>query len=134
MVRGIVAVVALAVACHSPGDRLRPAELAGTTPGAVDTLIVGKPGDAIGLDPARVTDDESVEVCEQIFEHLVRYRPQSTDIEPSLAVAWEVDPHGTVWTFHLRPGVRFHDGTPMDADAVVFSLERQRDPVPGRAR
>ena len=128
MVRGIVAVVALAVACHSPGDRLRPAELAGTTPGAVDTLIVGKPGDAIGLDPARVTDDESVEVCEQIFEHLVRYRPQSTDIEPSLAVAWEVDPHGTVWTFHLRPGVRFHDGTPMDADAVVFSLERQRDP------
>src|SRR5205823_2513469 len=33
-----------------------------------------------------------------------------------------------IWTFHLLPGVRFHDGTPLDADAVVFSLERQRDP------
>jgi peptide/nickel transport system substrate-binding protein len=95
---------------------------------APDTLIVGKASDAIGLDPARVSDDESVEVCEQLYEHLVRYRPSSNEIEPELALSWEVDPLGTLWTFHLRPGVRFHDGTPMDADAVVFSFERQRDP------
>jgi peptide/nickel transport system substrate-binding protein len=127
-VKAIVATVTvgalLACGCQRPAA---PA-IGGAAPGDPDTLIVGKAGDAIALDPARVTDDESVEICEQIFEHLVRYRQGSTDIEPSLAVAWEVDPHGTVWTFHLRPGVRFHDGTPMDAEAVVFSLERQRDP------
>ncbi len=95
---------------------------------AADTLIIGKPGDALGLDPARIADDESVEVCEQIYEHLVRYAPGSTTIEPALATSWEVSDNGTSWTFHLRPGVKFHDGTPFDADAVVFSFERQRDP------
>ena len=93
-----------------------------------DTLIVGRAADAIGLDPARQTDNESVEACEQIFEHLVRYQPDSTDVEPSLAVAWKVTDNGTLWTFTLRDGVRFHDGTPLDAAAVVFSFERQRDP------
>jgi peptide/nickel transport system substrate-binding protein len=97
-------------------------------PAKTSTLIVGKPGDAIGLDPARISDDESVEVCEQIFEHLVQYAPSSTEVLPQLAQSWEVDPLGVVWTFHLRSGVRFHDGTPLDADAVVFSFDRQRDP------
>jgi peptide/nickel transport system substrate-binding protein len=96
--------------------------------GEFGTLIVGSASDAIKLDPARVTDNESVSICEQIYEHLVRYAPTSTEVEPSLARSWEVSPDGTVWTFHLREGVKFQDGTPLDADAVVFSFERQRDP------
>src|SRR5262245_45979229 len=96
----------------------RPARI---EPAKTQTLIVGKPGDAIGLDPARISDDESVEVCEQIFEHLVMYAPGSTEVLPQLASSWEVDPLGVIWTFHLRAGVKFHDGTPFDADAVVFS-------------
>jgi peptide/nickel transport system substrate-binding protein len=92
------------------------------------TLIVGKPGETLGLDPAAIEDDESVEVCEQIYDHLVRYKPGSTEVEPDLATRWEVSEHGTVFTFHLRDGVKFHDGTDFDADAVVFSFERQRDP------
>jgi peptide/nickel transport system substrate-binding protein len=92
------------------------------------TVLVGRASDALGLDPARVTDAESAEVTEQIFDHLVRYRQNSTEIEPALALAWDVSADGKVWTFHLRSGVRFHDGTPFDADAVVFSLDRQRDP------
>jgi peptide/nickel transport system substrate-binding protein len=108
-------------------------DLLGARPARVEapkssTLIVGKPGDAIGLDPARISDDESVEVCEQIFEHLVRYAPDSTEVQPQLAQSWDVDALGVLWTFHLRPGVRFHDGTPLDAAAVVFSFDRQRDP------
>lgn len=97
------------------------------------SLIVGRGRDAINLDPARVTDAESQEVCEQVYDHLVRFRLGSSgtdpvDVEPALAVRWEQSPDGKVWTFHLRQGVRFHDGTPFDADAVVFSFERQRDP------
>ena len=95
---------------------------------APTVLIVGRTADALSLDPARITDAESAEVTEQIFDHLVRYRRESTEIEPSLATAWDVSADGRVWTFHLRPDVRFHDGTPFDADAVVFSLDRQRDP------
>src|SRR5262249_48514484 len=45
-----------------------------------------------------------------------------------VALSWEVDPLGTIWTSHLRPNVKFHDGTPFDADAVVFSFDRQRNP------
>jgi peptide/nickel transport system substrate-binding protein len=92
------------------------------------TVMVGRGADVLSLDPARITDSESAEVCEQIFDHLVRYRPRSTEIEPSLATSWEVTDSGKAWIFHLRRGVQFHDGTPLDADAVVFSFERQRDP------
>jgi peptide/nickel transport system substrate-binding protein len=90
-------------------------------------VLVGRANDAIALDPARITDSESAEVTEQIFDHLVRYKQDSSEIEPSLAESWE-SADGRVWTFHLRKNVRFHDGTPFDADSVVFSFDRQRDP------
>ena len=95
-------------------------------PDAPSSLLVGRAADAIGLDPARVTDAESVEVSEQIFEHLVRLDRRG-DIEPALAERWDSLADGKEWIFHLRKGVRFHDGNPVDADAVVFSFERQRD-------
>jgi peptide/nickel transport system substrate-binding protein len=99
-------------------------------PAPVDsTVLVGHGADVLTLDPARATDAESAEVTEQIFDHLVRYRRNSTDVEPSLATSWEVSGDGKSWTFHLRDRVLFHDGTPMDADAVVFSFDRQRDPT-----
>ena len=91
-------------------------------------VLVGRGADAIALDPARVTDAESSEVTEQIFDHLVRYKPDSAEIEPALAESWDQSPDGRVWTFHLRKNVRFHDGTPFDAASVVFSFDRQRDP------
>ena len=97
-------------------------------PAPESALLVGRPSDAIGLDPARITDSESAEVCEQIYEHLVRANWKTGAIEPALATHWDVSTDGTQWTFHLRPNVRFHDGTGFDADAVVYSFERQRDP------
>jgi len=93
------------------------------------TVIVGRPSDAILLDPARVSDNESVEVSEQLYDKLLNYRPGTHDVEPGLATAWQSSEGGRVWTFQLRRGVRFHDGTPFDAEAVRFSFERQRDPA-----
>lgn len=93
-----------------------------------DSLVVGRAADAISLDPARVSDTESVEVVSQLYETLVTYRREAGTLEPRLAERWEVSPDGTAWTFHLRRGVRFHDGTPLDAAAVVFSFERILDP------
>jgi peptide/nickel transport system substrate-binding protein len=128
----------------TPIDRLRGDSLGGGATARVpslrgvghdpDTVIVGRPRDATSLDPALVTDNESVEVTQQIHETLVRFRPGSNRIEPGLATAWTVSEGGRVWTFQLRRGVRFHDGTPFDARAVVFSLERQRDALHPRHR
>ncbi|HAG07389.1 MAG TPA: ABC transporter substrate-binding protein, partial [Peptococcaceae bacterium] len=81
-----------------------------------------------GLDPARVADGASARVMANIFENLVRYKEGSTEIEPGLATAWDVSPDGREWTFKLRKGVKFHDGTPFNARAVKFSVERQLPP------
>jgi len=91
------------------------------------TFVFAK-GDAVELDPADVTDGESVTVMNNIFEGLVRYKSGSTEVEPCLATSWDTSTDGLTWTFHLRQNVKFQDGTPFNADAVVFSYERQRDP------
>ena len=88
------------------------------------TLIFGRGGDSLTLDPVLVLDGESAKVCDMLYDTLIQYRANTTDIEPALAEAWESSTDGLVWTFHLRQGVQFHDGTPLNADAVVFSLTR----------
>jgi peptide/nickel transport system substrate-binding protein len=127
--------LALSVTACDVGSLLGD-ESAGSTPQTlegrpshdVNTLIVGRAADAIYLDPALPTDNESVEVLGQIYDSLLQYRPGSAAVEPGLATEWSVSDRGRTWTFKLRQGVKFHDGTPFTADAVVFSLERQRDP------
>ncbi|MBK36420.1 MAG: ABC transporter substrate-binding protein [Gemmatimonadetes bacterium] len=89
------------------------------------TLVFGRGGDSVGLDPALESDGESFKVCDNIYDSLVRFRKESTDIEPALATSWMVSDDRLTWTFLLREGVKFHDGTPFDAEAVVFSLGRQ---------
>jgi len=93
--------------------------------GPADRLVVARSTDAISLDPARTNDLESLEVAEQVYGRLVRFSPGRLEPEPDLATSWTVSADGTVWTFELRPNMRFQDGTPVDAEAVVFSFERQ---------
>ena len=88
------------------------------------TLIFGRGGDSLTLDPIQVLDGESAKVCDMLYDTLIQYREDTTHIEPALAEAWTSSADGLVWTFHLRQGVQFHDGTPLNADAVVFSLTR----------
>ena len=94
------------------------------TPKSGGTLVFGRGGDSVGLDPAYETDGNSFMVCDNIFEALVAYADESTDLEPGLAESWEISPDGKTYTFHLRRGVTFHDGTPFNANAVVFSIGR----------
>ena len=81
------------------------------------------------MDPARSWDDTSSFYIGNVFDKLVSLDSQSMRIEPSLGVSWETSQDGLTWTFNLRKGVRFHDGTPFDADAVVFTFFRQMDPA-----
>jgi len=91
------------------------------------TLVFGSSGDAVRLDPADVTDGESIQRMDNIFEALVEYEEGSVLIQPCLATSWEASADGTEIVFNLRKGVKFHDGTDFNADAVVFSFARQYD-------
>jgi peptide/nickel transport system substrate-binding protein len=93
-------------------------------PSAIPTFVFGIASEPVQLDPAVAVDAASLLVSHQIHETLVRLRPGTTEVEPGLAERWETSPDGLTWTFHLRAGVRFHDGTPLDAEAVVWNLER----------
>lgn len=95
------------------------------------TLVIAQPADVTGLDLVRVVDAESIEVGEILFDGLARWAPGTTDVEPGLATRWQVSPDGLRWTFWLRPDVTFHDGQPLDADAVVFSFQRVIEPSHG---
>jgi ABC-type transport system substrate-binding protein len=88
-------------------------------------LIFACAGDADKLDPADVTDGESTARTDGIFEGLVEYKEGSAEIQPCLATSWVTSTDGKNITFTLRQGVKFHDNTTFNADAVVFSFERQ---------
>ncbi|MEJ7598137.1 MAG: ABC transporter substrate-binding protein [Kofleriaceae bacterium] len=119
------AIVLLGVLAMASCDPEKPSHRR-RDPGA---LVVAHATDVQSLDPVRVTDTESVEVGQLIFEGLVRWKPGTTDIEEGLAERWDISADRKQWTFHLRPNVVFHDGTPLDADAVVFSFQRLLDPA-----
>ncbi len=91
------------------------------------TLIFGRGGDSVTLDPAVSTDSESFNVTDHIYETLVRFRNGTTVIEPGLAETWTVSADGLTYEFKIRSGVNFHDGSPLTADAVVYNFMRQID-------
>ncbi len=95
--------------------------------GDKDRLVFGHPADAAKLDPADVTDGESLLVTWHIYEGLTRYVRGSTEVEEALATSWDASEDGLEWTFTLRDGVTFHDGTAFDADAVVWNFNRWFD-------
>ncbi len=90
------------------------------------TFVFGRGGDSVQLDPAVVTDGESFRVTGQVLEPLFQYEDNGTRPIPALATDYSVSDDGTVWTINLREGVKFHDGTDFNAEAVVFNFERQR--------
>jgi len=90
-------------------------------------FVFARSGDASGLDPINVTDGESLYVTQQIFDTLLEYADDSTDLQPGLATEWESAKDGKEWTLKLREGVKFHDGTPFNAEAVKFNFDRWRD-------
>jgi peptide/nickel transport system substrate-binding protein len=91
------------------------------------TFVVALDGPVLTLDPAQITELSSARVAAQIYETLVQYNSTTGAVEPLLAESWSVSDNGLVWTFVLRRGVTFHDGTPLNADAVVQNFNRWMD-------
>jgi len=112
----ILLIVALGAGVHAPGKAA-----------ARDNVArLGIQLEPPGLDPTIGAAAAIREVTfHTIFEGLVRQGPKG-EILPWLATDWRISPDGLSYIFNLRPGVRFHDGAPFDADAVKFSLDRAR--------
>ena len=83
-------------------------------------------GNPIAVDPSIVTDGISLAVAVQGCEPLLFFDGETTNPIPGLAQSWTVNDDGTVWTFQLVENATFHDGTPFNAEAVVYNFERWR--------
>jgi ABC-type dipeptide transport system, periplasmic component len=92
------------------------------------TLVAGMQTDPVGLDPHITNATSTRNMLENVYDTLVMF-DSSLQIVPGLAGSWEVSEDGLTWTFHLREGVRFHDGDTLQASDVVFSINRIKDPA-----
>ncbi|MBB5154082.1 ABC transporter substrate-binding protein [Saccharopolyspora phatthalungensis] len=92
--------------------------------GAGGTLTFGAAGAPDLFDPFYASDGETFRITRQIMEGLVGFKPGSADVEPALAESWEHTPDGKTWTFKLRQGVKFHDDTDFNGDAVCKNFQR----------
>jgi peptide/nickel transport system substrate-binding protein len=115
----LVAIAAFAVFGSGAGARVGTVSVAQAT-----TLVVGTEGDPVALDGALVSDGTSLRVLDQVSEGLVDLKPGTLKVVPSLATSWKGTQQGAVWTFHLRHGVKFQDGTPFNAKAVCYNFNR----------
>lgn len=86
-------------------------------------------------DPDIFFQAEGLNVTTAVYEGLLRQKPNATkaDFQPWLATSYSVSKNGKDYTFHLRHGVTFHDGSPMDAEAVKFSFDRRKNVNAGPA-
>lgn len=106
--------VASALALGSP--------VAAQTPPNV--LVVGQIAEPASLDPHISTAMNDFRIAVNVYDGLVRNAPGTLDVEPALASAWTISDDGLEYTFTLRDGVAFHDGTPFNAEAVKFNFDR----------
>jgi peptide/nickel transport system substrate-binding protein len=100
------------------------AALAQTPP---NVLVVGQIAEPKSLDPAAVTAVNDFRILMNLYDGLVRYKDGALEVEPALAKSWRISADGLAYTFALRDGVKFHDGSALTADAVKFNFDRMLD-------
>jgi peptide/nickel transport system substrate-binding protein len=91
---------------------------------AETTLVIGIAADPTGLDPEAVENNTSGFIISTVYDSLLRYKPGTTDVAPGIAESWTTSPDGLTYTFKLRHGAKFSDGTPLDAKAVIWNVDR----------
>ena len=111
----------LAAALASAFLAFAPQTQAQTPP---NVLVVGQIAEPKSLDPHAVTAVNDFRILVNLYDGLTRYKDGTLEVEPSLAESWTISDDGKTYTFKLRDGVVFHDGTPFNAEAVKFNFDR----------
>ncbi|MDD5747329.1 MAG: ABC transporter substrate-binding protein, partial [Candidatus Omnitrophica bacterium] len=104
-----------------------PDKRAETIPAYGDAIVEATIGDARTLVPILASDSASGQICGLVFNGLVKY-DRDLQLVGDLAERWEVLDGGRVILFHLRPGVRWHDGRPFTSGDVLFTYQKLIDP------
>jgi peptide/nickel transport system substrate-binding protein len=91
------------------------------------TIVVGLQAEPTTLDSQQISDYNSHRAAYGIYDMLLRFKDESTEVEPGLAESWDISTDGLEYTLHLRHGIKFHDGTDLNAEAVKFNIDRQID-------
>jgi len=89
-------------------------------------LVMARVKDAVVLDPSHATDGLSLNTTNEVMQGIVTFKPGSFDVVGDAAKSWSRSADGKTWTFELYPNLVFADGTPLDAKAVKFNLDRWR--------
>ena len=114
-------------ACSPQAPGGAPAGSAAAEPAYGDILVEGSIGDASNLIPLLASDSTSHEIAGLVFNGLIKY-DKDVNIVGDLAESWEISRDGLVITFHLRKGVRWHDGKPFTAHDVLYTYQVTVDP------
>ncbi len=123
-----IAIGALALtACASQRDDDGGGDATDAASDVDSTFVFAASSDPSSLDPTFASDGESFRVSRQIFEGLVGVEPGTADPAPLLAESWEQSEDGLSYTFQLKEGVTFHDGTDFNAEAVCFNFDRMNN-------
>lgn len=128
----IVCVLAICttVAAVGVGTYLTPGQRSAVQPAQSTGVLRLYGRQPVTLDPALAGDANSTEFIDKIFSGLVTLNDK-LEIVPELAKSWDVSDGGKVYTFHLRDGLKFQDGTPVTAEDFKYSVERMTDPATG---
>jgi peptide/nickel transport system substrate-binding protein len=124
MLRRCIGALALAIALSACGG----GGPSGGGSGGGATLVMARVKDAVILDPSHATDGLSLNTTNEVMQGLVTFKPGTFDVVGDAAEKWSASADGKTWTFDLKPGLQFSDGTPLDAAAVKFNLDRWRLP------
>ncbi len=135
-----VSSILLLAACGQPTPTPGPGISGTAVPEATaspDEVIWALESEPVTLDAGRLALDETrgvldpagMQVAAQIYDRLVSFRPGTTQLAPGIAQTWQANPSENSFTFTLREGLVFHDGTPLDARAVAWNLNRWMDPA-----
>ena len=93
------------------------------------SIVITYKDDVATLDPAIGYDWQNWSMIKSIFDSLMDYVPGTTTLRPGLAESYDISADGMEYTFHLRKGVKFHNGREMTADDVKYSLDRVTNPA-----
>jgi len=101
------------------------------TPQPGGDVVIARTQESLGMENINVFDNESIWIFQQMFESLYTVSADGKSVKPWLATGYDLSDDKLTYTFHLREGVKFHNGQPMTSADVKFSIDKARDPKTG---